>query len=364
MTKKVIIYGTGSGGMLSAAYMRRVGFDVIAYTDRCEQSSFMGKPFIWRDHLHEMNYDYLCVESGCSEEVFSDLKRLGVPDIKIFSFEFFRKYNAFNLIDLQFEIFAPIASQIEILFAGLSYTLHSIVFGQVEKNSFCQAQHGQDIYYTFQLLKYSLENYNCGKLRHFVYMPAPYILHYDLTLSGAQWRDTSKYINKFGTHNLSEERIEYLRDACTIYGEQDPLDIFRFLYQMQNNCHLNSWDTTIDTQETKIQCTDDYRKGYPATVRHNTELLQQMLALLAKHDIEAHFITPPASKEYRKHIARPQLVEEYNDTMSDLQQEFDFHYYDYFETDLFDESDFYLMGSHFNRKGATRFTAMVNDFCT
>lgn len=83
------------------------------------------------------------------------------------------------------------------------------------------------------------------------------------------------------------------------------------------------------------------------------------MQILLAHDIKPILITAPIYSEYLEYL-NASYIQENIEVSKKIVDKYGIKYWDYINSDRFTIDDFYDM-EHLNRKGALKFTTMLND---
>ena len=256
------------------------------------------------------------------------------------------------------------------LITGISYGLRGIDVRFFSKN-FCNlAASGQDLYFDFALLKDALKQ--SKNLRYCIINLSKFSFEYDLSLSVQKRMIPFYYYRTSCVNHCSDpakrQSVDHIRSFETaVFTENHTVrfasnyrsiceqDLYLYNSEVYNSSALD--DSSRAEQIAEIE--KDYNKNYPSTVRDNLDILRQMLDLLKANHIKPIVVVCPVTEFYRAYMGGDRIITEFEREVLSFQQQYRFQYLNYFDSDLFDESDFRDY-SHMNHKGAEKLTRILD----
>lgn len=359
--KDIIIFGTGKTREVVETGLNK-NVNIIAYLDNNHKkwgTKLNSKYILQPDKIKNMSYDYVIIASQYNDAIYNQLLSLEVDNDKIFQYNLFCmfKYNSVEAIIRYLLRDSPEKTQM--LITGISYTQKAIKTEGFYKRTFSFACASQDLFYDFNIIKWLLKNHKLKltNLKYVLIGMSYYSFQYDLSLSSLKYR-TLLYYDAIGIlHNF--------KDVDDILGNKNnTMNIAKEIFKFNSNgivqidWMLNKENIyTLDEHKGKIQAEIDCNKNYPETVKENIRVFDEYLNLLEEHNIKPVVMIAPVSKYYSKYFSK-RIKDEFMNIINERKEKFQF--IDYFDSKLFDDSDFFDV-SHLNQKGATKFTKILNN---
>jgi len=361
---RVLMFGTGNYSNIVENILRD-NVLILAYVDNDTSkwnSKKNGKIIISSELIDQYEFDYIIIGSQFNEEIYMQLSSMNIDKNKIFQYSKFTEsywnyYNAaINLFVSDEDIFY------NVLVTGISYAAlgfrEDICIKEVLNFSFAS----QDIFYDYHTIKYLSENYKCkiSKVKHIIIGLSCYSFQYDMSKSAMKGKAVLYYEVLNNSHHF--------QDIDRIYEEYDINKKIanKLIRKNENGNYDFSLITAPDFKNLedknaigKKQAEMDCNKNYPETVKENTEIFKDYLKLLKDNNIKPIVVVFPASRYYTMHFSR-RIEDEFNKIITEMKKEYDFQFVDYFRSDLFYDDDFHDV-SHLNRKGAEKFTKILNE---
>ncbi|MFR1908479.1 MAG: chemotaxis protein [Clostridium neonatale] len=362
----VIMFGTGTTANVVLTGLKE-NIHIICYCDNDRTKwgkIFKGKNVIPPNEIMKFNYDYIVIASQFNNEIYKQLLELGIDRTKIF--QFFRYIDSIkNNVRIDIDRIVNSIGDIEGIITGISYVQKGIKATCMTKKFVKMARQSQDLFLDYNLVKYALTNYKeklCN-LKYVIIGLNYYSFEYDMSCSAMKDKVLS-YYNVIGEKHHLYNIKEYLDDVNV--NRKIALEILNLKqsgypvvdWKVNKLYDLSEKTYDINDKNGKEQAELDGNKNYPETVKENIEILKKYLTLLNNNNIKAIIVVCPTSKYYFKYYPQ-RLKDEFNTIIEMIKKEYKFQYMNYFESDLFDDKDFYDV-SHLNSDGANKFTKILN----
>ncbi|MFT8352888.1 D-alanyl-lipoteichoic acid biosynthesis protein DltD [Clostridium saccharoperbutylacetonicum] len=359
----VIVFGTGSTANLLLNSLE-VGINVICYCDNDKSKwgkKCNGKEIISPFRIKEMEFDYILIASQFNESIYNQLLGLEVNEEQIF--EFFRYIECvYNYIDHDLYYIRENAKEIQAIVTGISYAEKAIKAEVLIKRTNKLTRPSQDLYFDYNLIKYIVENnkdYNL-KLRYVLICLSYYSFQYDMSYSEMKGKVYLYYESIGKKHHLNYEDNLFKRIGInkmiaekTLIKHSNGTPVVNWLDNENNNSDI------VNERIGERQALIDGNKNYPETVKENTQIFKDYLNLLKDNNIKPIVIVCPVSKYYSKYFPE-RLKHEFHTIINEVRKEYDFQFFDYFSSELFNDEDFSDV-SHLNDKGSEKFTQILNE---
>lgn len=355
---ELIIFGTGRSAKIVKSGLNDF-VNILCYLDNDDTK--WGKICNKRKILNpkeivKLSFDYVVIASQYNDAIYEQLLNLGVEKEKIL--QFYKYYSIYqNHIKAKLQSLEKYKDEIEVISTGISYMANAINEKKLCKKNGNLAYPSQDLYYDYNIVDHILHEYK--KVKYVLIGLSYYSFQYDMSLSSMKGNTILYYDIIKKNHNfLDLERILQERKTLIDIGNK----IFRL---SEAKVPIIDWDTinskpvsAINDENGKKQALLDGNKNYPETVKENKEIFKNYLQLLKENDIKPIVIVCPTSKYYSKYFPK-RLKDEFYSIINETRKEYDFQFLDYFDSELFEDCDFYDV-SHLNDKGAEKFTKLLN----
>lgn len=245
--------------------------------------------------------------------------------------------------------------EVELLSTGLSYVETAINDDLLNVPSFNFALSSQDLFYDYNVVKYLLNFQHIkNNLKYCIIGLAYYSFDYDLSKSSGATR-VHRYLPTLGTtHNYSN--IPQLNIMHYNYLKTDYKNDYLRLAQAKENVVMY----VGNKDEQDYIAKHNSQMNYPETVEENKQIFKDYLELLKVNNIKPIIVICPTSINYHRYFNDKTLKNRFYNTLTEFQKQYNFEILDYFESDLFGDSDFWDY-SHMNKKGANKFTKILNE---
>ncbi len=94
--------------------------------------------------------------------------------------------------------------------------------------------------------------------------------------------------------------------------------------------------------------------------KENILIFEKYLKTLRDYNIKPIIVICPTSKYYYKYFENGYQKNKFYKIIEKFEKSYDFQVIDYFNSDLFEDNDFWDYG-HLNGKGAEKFTGILNN---
>lgn len=372
---KIIIYGEGinNHSVLLPLIFNQNYVQVIAHATMNSETTCFGVRSIEAEEIAQYSYDYLFNLQG-DQQLVALIEQGAVSQDKIINFarhylldsdyNFYSKYYAFMDSDKQYEG----------LITGLSYAESGINEQFFSRRFYNFAVSSQDIFFDFNIAKLILDFSTCRNSIKYVIISLPiYAFGYDMSKSQSIITErTEIYYPILGTlHNYSNAKnftLEYqqyrtqMSMICNhdyqrrIYEHIAPAykqEIDKVRTEKFNSSLLSASDKKTFVQQINRECT----KPYPLTISENKQLIKEYIALLLGLNIKPIIVVCPVATLVYENLSS-HIADEFNNIISELQNELDFQFLNFFSSTMFSDEDFFDP-THLNNQGAERFTRML-----
>lgn len=377
---KIIVCGLTPHYMLLPQIINTDRAEIIAYSD--DNGANIGKyiqnvEIIDIRQIHHYEYDYLLLLGGIKDETLNELINEGkLHSGQIFNFarhflidsdcQFYTKYYDFMDGDKNYEGFIT----------GLSHFECGINTKFLKKSFFNFAVASQDLFFDYKLLNYALGFENFKKSIKYVIIGMPYFgFGYDISKSkNFRTIRTEIYYPVLGTvHNYEngedfKNKYAHYKNICSKVFRHD---YSRIIYNSVKHGGLKTLEEAGNSKFNSSKLTEEERESfindvkkeckdrYPLTIKENIEIMKEYLQCLSSNNIKSIILCCPLTKLYRDNASREVQKQFYN-IISELKGSYEFQFIDYFESEEFDDEDFFDI-SHLNYRGAKKFTNILND---
>lgn len=359
----VIIFGTGSTANLLLNSLNKK-INVICYCDNDQSKwgkQYNNKEIVNPSTINKKKFDYILIASQFNESIYKQLLEIKIREDRIF--EFFRYIECcYNYIKLDLENIEKNIQEIETIMTGISYAEKAIKSELLIKKTNKLARPSQDLYFDYNLVKYIVKNNKnyIINLKYVLICLSYYSFEYDMSNSAMKGKVQLYYEAIGEKHHLEFEnnllkRMEINKIIAEKILARHPNGVPKINWINNENNKLN----TVDEENCKKQALLDGNKNYPETVKENTQIFKDYLELLKDNNIKPIVIVCPVSKYYAKYFPQ-RLKDEFHTIINETRKEYDFQFIDYFNSDLFNDEDFYDV-SHLNNEGAEKFTKILNE---
>lgn len=309
---------------------------------------------IYINDLKDYNYDFLFVlEELNREEFIKKFSKYINKDIY-----FYQDFKVTVIEGLDYKILQLLSRKnIEGIITGLSYAEVGIKEHLLKNNFINFALSSQDLYYDFLLLKYIYEFEEVGEnLKYVIINLSYYSFDYDMSIA----------ISKYRIHRYCKYIKEYHHNSDTI-----GTDIYRSFYEKRITFddYINMNKKKENTLLVPNDATGEYEALRNSTMDHEhtrceyEDVFDKYLLFLKEKNIKPIVVICPTSYHYRKHFDKTNKKDLFYNIINKFKKKYEFQVIDYFESDLFEDTDFWDY-SHLNGEGADKFTNMLNNQIT
>ncbi|MFB5763840.1 D-alanyl-lipoteichoic acid biosynthesis protein DltD [Paenibacillus medicaginis] len=263
---------------------------------------------------------------------------------------------------------------VEVVITGMSYSLKGVITDLLTRKSAKLCWASQDIYYNYAITKRALDHNDSFK--YCIIGMAYYTFDIDLS----KLKNQSYLIDKIyypllndSHHYTPSETYERQRGIEGIEQIIDmpyPFTSLQLMKSFTSAIGILQGDELIDSIWNKCDNVPlewlgkkraflHGRHDYPETRKENIEIFKALLTLLKNNNIKPFIIIFPTSKLYQP-FHNPETKKRFYEIVNSFKSEFDFALYDYFDSELFEQSDF-ADADHLNKKGAYKMTNIINE---
>ncbi|MFC4403546.1 hypothetical protein [Gracilibacillus xinjiangensis] len=346
----------------------------IDITNKHEGKELLGRKIISLKDIDNISCDYL-ISVLPQKDIITQLVNSELVDSDFF----FDYYYYQNLVMASPEFFIKYSNFINNnkeysgILTGLSYTQKGVKEEYLEGNFFNFANPAQDIFYDFEMFKYAYSFKEIkDNIKYAIIGLSYYSFHYDLSKSKNKHRTNYYYpiVRDFHNYGFINQVSQYHQTENSlneiIFHSDHLLRLFEpqkgeFEKQIEetNNLTYNCQNKNEEEILKDIQfIRRDFNKNYPETVEENKLVLSNYLDFLQQKSIKPIIIICPVTKLYQS-FAPSRFKEEFYEIMDELRKKYDFQLLDYFNSNAFEDSDFYDP-SHINNKGAKKLSLLLN----
>jgi len=355
----IVIFGTGSTSILVESVLNS-NVNIVCYCDNNKSkwdTMYQNRKVINPNKITDFKFDYVVIASQFNEPIYNQLLNLGVNNQKIF--QFFNFIDSFNYVNWSLWQVRH-NFDCEIISTGISYIFKAIKPEFWEKNKLVNiANASQDLYFDYHMIRYLIKNYK-AKLTNFRYVLIGlcyYSFEYNLSLAAMKEKSLLYYEAIGEKHNYKIlGNVLNIRDIDTKISKKI-LKLKETGYPEIQWEKIDNVNYDLNYEIGQKQALLDGNKNYPETVKENTLIFKEYLKLLKDNNIKPIVITCPVSKYYSKYFPK-RITDEFHRIVNEVRKEYEFQFLDYFNSDLFNDEDFYDI-SHFNDRGAKKFAQLL-----
>jgi hypothetical protein len=326
-------------------------WNILGYIIIDEEISRYNQKAIQINNIKNYNYDFIMVLNENNEnKIVEELKCNGVKK-NIYLYSNF-KISVIEGFDYRIrELLCR--DDIETIVTGSSYAEVGIKAEKINRSTINFAFSSQDLYYDYQIANYLL---NYGKVKNNIKYAilglSYYCFDYDMSKSIAKYR-IHRYINYIQDFHNNKDEI----------GINITKDFYEKRPGMKEYYEMNKWK-----EITKVKCEDEEQDyiakknstmNYNLTRKENIDIFYKYLSLLKNNNIKAIVVICPTSKYYYKYFNDCNQKNKFYNILNGFKKGFDFQVIDYFNSNLFENNDFWDYG-HLNGRGSEKFIQILN----
>ncbi|MBR4676911.1 MAG: hypothetical protein IKO99_02800 [Bacteroidales bacterium] len=249
------------------------------------------------------------------------------------------------------------AEEIELLVLGPSGAGFGIKPDELDKKSFNCAGLMQSLLYDHHIFK---KYFNRFRSLKYLVLDINFIgLHVNRICPG--YDGESKIIHysihfdaPFYKKNFWDYKLKVQKNLLSLRKEEIPeCDENGFL-----TFYPNGKDFKVEAANTANYYNEMVKRTPDSVYKDNLLLLEEILTICKSRGIKVIILTFPTV--YISEFINPEYYSEMQQSLSDLQEKYDFVYENYTDSNLFELSDFYN-ANHLNPRGAVKLTRMLND---
>lgn len=325
-------------------------WNIIGYITN-EKNSKNDKKVIQIDNIKNYNYDFIMIlDENDENKIFQELKNKEIKN----NIYFYSNFKISVIEGFDYRIRKLLCkNDIEMIITGSSYAEVGIKAEKLNKNAVNFAFSSQDLYYDYEVANYLLRYNNVkNSVRYAIIGVSYYCFDYDMSQSIAKYRihRYKGYMQDF--HNNNDE---------------NGINIAKVFYEkssgMKEYYELNKWkEKTIvkyKNEEQDYIAKKNSTMDYDLTRKENIDIFYKYLSLLKSKDIKPIIVICPTSKYYYQYFNDCHQKNKFYKILNSFKKDFDFQVIDYFNSNLFEDNDFWDYG-HLNGKGAEKFTEILN----
>lgn len=376
----IVVFGTGKCCLEFNKYIDECKINILCYVDNNEAKQgllFKNKNIISPyELLKEIKYDFIVIASQFDDEILYQLRKMNINEEKIISFyKFIKKLNLVRSCTNDYRLLNENinkllkSNKIKAIATGLSYGRYGIYCDNLKIKTINLAMDTQDIYYDYAIAEKVINNTTSGIKYCFVGL-SYFSFHFDLSKSSCKHRCALIYEKLFGdNHNYDRKKDEYLNK---IYYFINKFLRDSFICEYIKNIRRDNnelWNNDFSEMELedkiasgKRVATIESNKNYYKTVIENVDIIKKYFNLLRDNNIKPIVIVYPVTKYYYDFFDM-RLKNEFYTIINNLKNEYNFLIYDYFNSEIFCDSDF-MDQSHLNIRGAKKMTGILNSLVT
>lgn len=240
------------------------------------------------------------------------------------------------------------------IITGLSYAEVGIKENLLPNNFTNFALSAQDLYYDFLLLKY-LYNFKEVKstLKYVLINLGYYSFDYDMTKTISKYR-IHRYVNYFNEYHNNHDVIGVAINRL-FYEKRISFSDYSNMNKIKEITLLKPNDKNGEYEALK-----NSTMNYNDTRHEYENIFENYLLFLKENNLKPIIVVCPASYYYRKYFDKSSKKDKFYNILQKYKKRYDFQIIDYFDSDLFNETDFWDY-SHLNGKGAEKFTNILNN---
>ena len=369
----VIIYGImNMRKRTEVEYLLDDKFKIIGYSDSKYSFEYYGNyPFIKLEEINKQDYKYIIIASNSKNsinEIKKTLTDIHVPESKIVWPYFF----TFNDRRKNYDIIGNFEESV-LCFNGLifgnSYALRGINTSYLSKCYYNFGWHGLDLYYSYKLLEYLVENERerLKEIKYSILCFPYYYFNYDMSLSLYQLEEGQFW---------AVERLNDLHHFETL----TQYELYLYLYNVNkelfskniSNHSLAPWegnDEIFINEEAinKVKITElshVWSQFHEETIHENMITYNKFINLLLENDIQPLLIVPPYHRimysSHESNIIR--MKESFYEVIDGVKFSKDIKVFDFFDHDMSNNNLYWADETHLNSIGAEYFTRMIDEY--
>ena len=339
----------------------------------------MGKYFndtliISPEEINNYNYDYVFITNEDLKIVKAALTRCRLSDSNIICYtEFLNNIFLSPEFYINYFDFMNNEKSFEGLITGISYAQKGIKAESFKKKFFNLAAPSQDLYYDYEMIKFTLKFKELkANLKYVIIGLCYYSFEYDLSLgidknrvwyyypvTGKIHNYTLKsYMNFFYDFYNKSKKI-LLDNHVEIIWKTFMENHYRNIIENGSKNHFN-YESLLEDEIIKIEeeVKKTFKKNYPYTVEENKNIFRNYLELLGENGIKPIVVVCPQTKIFQKFIPEKMKIE-FESIIKEFKSQYDFQFIDYTYSCEFIDDDFRDY-SHLNVYGAAKFAEILD----
>jgi hypothetical protein len=386
---KVVLCGINSRSSSFLMSLNKELFEVVAFLNYpeidIEDEKLDDIPILSIENLHKYSFDNIVILTDPHEKVQQKLSNQFGED-KIINFHgsakvymsnydslYHKKNYWFSLLYSNLEK-AMKDQSVETIVTGSSHALHGIDVNLMRTETVKLCIRSQDLYYDYLLAKKAIGSNS--NIKQCIIGLSYFSIGYDLSLStksthlvdqvyypvlkdSHHYSLSKTYIKPKGIENINEYYI-----APSPFDDEDLMTEYLSSYNYNKNPEFNeTWNKPCE--DFPIEWLGRKRARlhnksiYPKTISENKKILESYINLLLQKGIKPIIVVFPTTEYYYSYISKSIKSIMYQ-TLEELKLKFNFTFYDYAASPLFDLHDF-ADCDHLNKKGAAKMTLILSD---
>lgn len=350
---RIIIWGTGNTTKKAMNYLSD-HIELIGFCDNAPNIlQFMGFPILKLEEVNQISFDYIVICSIYAADIYAQLTEYGIPASSILIYDLTKSEQFFIYSLNPFEKkWLSVCSEeaAEVIISDISYHNDGIdadtFLRSAGKKAFNCALRGQDLFYDKKIAELLEKDGLLNCVRYWCIGLSYYSFEYDMSKASNAWEIIRYYPYIKEPHNLMQR--EWFNEYVNIRKKEiSNWEIYYHIFGKRPKYEI-SYDSA------KACAIADFNKNYPITRWENKKILQSFVQFLLNRNIKPIIVVMPAVQGYVENCPSKFKHNFYHDLQECLNGE-DIQILDYFGSYYGAFDDWYHV-SHFNKKGAERFT--------
>ena len=311
-----------------------------------------------RDVLNSNEFDYLIINSRCSNRVYEKIKEFKIDpkyilDVSFFSYDFVNENCKQRFLYCNKEEYLDF----NIMFLGRNYIKDEFI-SEYFDNYINLSNVFSDIHYDYHLIYDFIKNNKIDeKMKLGIFMNYS-MLYENIDFSEDKLEFIKNFEEVFFVHNNINLKNNYF-NLCKDNFKQNSLEVFKEFYvnSLIYSDNMSILNFGIDKLKYDVQLeTLSYKSVNNIIFKMNKNILSQKINLISKNNIDMFFIIPPVHREYRIYINKILKKEFYMILNKNMNQ--NLYIFDYFELDL--EDKYFSSPSRLNHDGCREFLKVLS----
>lgn len=352
MIWRIIIWGTGNTAREALKYVSD-NVEIIGFLDNnVAIREFAGLKALSIEKIEEYDYDFIVICSIYYKEICQQISnRVEKEKILINPTPKTMRYWIYKMNPFETKWNKLLTQEKnEIFISGISYQNdginQDIFLSDKGKRAFNFALRGQDLFYDFQIAMLLGEKGFLENTTHYIIGLCYYSFELDLSKTNNGWEIIRYYPYIKEPHNLMKSDL-YDEFVWHMKKEIKDDEIYYRLFAKRP-------PYVIDLEEGEKTAKVDFNKNYPIAVWENKKILNQFIDFLEVRNIKPIIVIMPAVEGYVKGTPKG-TKQKFYDNLKESIGTRKVQILDYFGSYYGEIADYYHV-SHFNKKGAEKFT--------